>query len=330
LTRDELGQALEPLLASGAAGLAWRRLQKTDLSQSEPASELQQAYRHQWVQAMLHREEINYVFGALSAAKLDALLVKGWAVARLYPELGLRPYGDLDICFRADQYERGCEVIASLDQTRINLDLHRGISKLDSRSMDRLLAAAETVKHDRVSLTVLSAEDHLRVLCTHALRHGLWRPLWLCDIAAAVEARPRDFDWKRCLGDDSRVADWITCALGLSAVLLGANISDTPARGREASMPRWLVSRVLKNWSRPDPELYPPQAYGRPMATYIRDPRGLLHTLRVRWTDPIEASVRMGAPFNRLPRFPFQAGYVAKRAAMFLAGLSRNGREAAR
>jgi hypothetical protein len=326
VTRDELDQLLDPLLASGAAGLAWRRLQRTDLCHSEAADELHQAYRRHWVQAMLHREEINYVFGALSAAKLDAVLVKGWAVARHYPEVGLRPYGDLDICFRPDEYDRACEVIASLDQTRINVDLHRGISKLDSLSMDRLMAAANSVKHDSVSLTVLSAEDHLRILCTHALRHGLWRPLWLCDIAAAVESRPPGFDWQRCLGDDSREADWITSALGLAAVLLGANIADTPARGRESTMPGWLVSRVLKNWSRPDPELYPPQAYGRPMATYLRDPRGLLHTLRVRWTDPIEASVRMGAPFNRLPRFPFQAGYAAKRAAMFIAGLSRNRR----
>jgi hypothetical protein len=330
LTRNELDQVLDALLASGAAGLAWRRLQKSDLSQSEPAEELHQAYRHQWVQAMLHREEINYVFEALAAAKLGAVLVKGWAAARLYPEVGLRPYGDLDICFRPDQYDCGSEVIASLDQARINVDLHRGISKLDSLPMDELLAAAKTVKHDRVSLTVLSAEDHLRILCTHALRHGLWRPLWLCDIAAAVESRPDDFDWKRCLGENPREADWITCALGLSAELLGANIADTPARGREKRMPGWLVSRVLKNWSRPAPELYPPQAYARPMVTYLRDPRGLLQTLRVRWTDPIEASVRMGAPFNRLPRFPFQAGYAAKRVALFLAGLPRSRREMAR
>src|SRR5262245_60126238 len=235
VTGEELNRVLDALLASGAAGLAWRRLEKSDRSQTEAAEELHKAYRYQWVQAMLHREEINYVFEALSEARLDAVLVKGWAVARLYPEIGLRPYGDLDICFPPEHYDRGCEIIASLDQSRINVDLHRGISKLDSLSMDRLLATAIRVSHDRVSLTVLSAEDHLRILGTHALRHGLWRPLWLCDIAAAVESRPHDFDWKRCLGNDSREADWINCALGLSSVLVGANIADTPAHGRETT-----------------------------------------------------------------------------------------------
>jgi hypothetical protein len=44
------------------------------------------------------------------------------------------------------------------------------------------------------------------------------------------------------------------------------------------------------------------------MATYLRNPAGLLKALRTRWPDPIEATIRLKGPFNEVPRLPFQIG----------------------
>ena len=44
------------------------------------------------------------VFRLLREKGIEAILAKGWAVARLYPDRVLRPYGDIDICVSADQF----------------------------------------------------------------------------------------------------------------------------------------------------------------------------------------------------------------------------------
>jgi hypothetical protein len=149
----------------------------------------------------------------------------------------------------------------------------------------------------------------------------MWRPLWLCDIARLVESREASFDWERCLGSDQREADWVACAIGLAHKLLGADIDYIPIEARARSLPKWLVTDVLRNWSAPYPELYPPMVYTRPILTYFRNPRGLFETLRVRWPDPIEATVRVRGPFNRFPRLPFQMCNVASRLAKLMVSL---------
>ncbi|HMG32373.1 MAG TPA: nucleotidyltransferase family protein [Blastocatellia bacterium] len=318
LAENELNQIAPALLKCGAGALAWRVISGSALAETSSGAKLQQAYRVHSLQAAMHAAEIDYAIGALNRAGVEPVLVKGWSIARLYPEAGLRPYGDLDLCFAPEEYRVALSVLSELDPTRFVVDLHEGFGKLDSLPDRELLERTERVRVGGAVLRVLGEEDHLRILCTHSLRHGLWRPLWLSDISVAIERRKADFDWTRCLGEDDRQADWVRCAIALAGELLGADVSGTPASERVGSLPAWLVARVLKNWSRPYPELYPPQVYSRPMASYISRPSGLFQTLSVRWTDPIEASVRMRAPFNWVPRFPYQLGYMTLRVTRFL------------
>lgn len=324
LAERELEQVVPLLLASGAAALGWRRVRSSSLRNTIPALELQQAYRLHSLQSALHQSEIKDLVTIAREAGAEPVLVKGWAVARMYPEMGLRPYGDVDLCFSKESYQRAEAAFAMLDRTKYQVDLHEGFSKLDNLNAEELLSRSNTISIGGLEVRVLGAEDQLRILCTHALRHSVWRPLWLCDIAAAIEARPADFDWQRCLGPDPREADWVACAMGLAHRFLGAEIESTPVERRASELPGWLVRRTLKNWSAPFPELYPPLSYTRPFATYFRDPRGLLRTLRMRWPDPIEATIRMRGPFNRFPRLPYQVANAARRIAMFLGGLGRS------
>lgn len=172
--------------------------------------------------------------------------------------------------------------------------------KLDNLSASELLARSGALRVGGIEVRVLGLEDQLRILCTHALRHSAWRPLWLCDIAAGVESRPADFDWDRCLGQETQVSDWVACAIGLAHQLLGAEVESTPIERRAKHLPGWLVPRVLKNWSTPYPELYPPLSYTRPFATYFSDPKGLLRTLRMRWPNPPTRLLSILTPTTRI------------------------------
>ncbi|MFY9609931.1 MAG: nucleotidyltransferase family protein [Blastocatellia bacterium] len=324
ILEDELDQVAPLLLASGAAALGWWRVRHSNLRDTPAALELQQAYRLHSLQSALHESEIKYLLTRAREAGAEPVLVKGWAVAMLYPEMGLRPYGDIDLCFERESYPKAAAALEGLDRTKYQVDLHEGFSKLDDLSAAELLARSQTIQIGGEEVRVLGSEDQLRILCTHALRHSVWRPLWLCDIAAVVESRPADFDWDRCLGPDARTADWVACAIGLAHRFLGAEVESTPVERRANELPGWLVRRALKNWSAPYPALYPPLSYTRPMATYFRDPRGLLRTLRVRWPDPIEATIRMRGAFNAFPRWPYQVRNAAQRIVRFLGGLARS------
>jgi hypothetical protein len=68
------------------------------------SAELHDAYRLFALQAVLHEQRLTRAFALLRAAGVEAILGKGWAVARLYPDLGLRPYGDIDLYVRHHQH----------------------------------------------------------------------------------------------------------------------------------------------------------------------------------------------------------------------------------
>jgi hypothetical protein len=236
----------------------------------------------------------------------------------LYPEEGLRPYGDIDLCFGPDRYLQAMAVLKSPDASKYSVDVHEGFGKLDDVSLDELMARSEPARLGAARFRLLGSEDQLRILCTHLLRHSAWRPMWLCDIGAAVESRPASFNWDRCLGPERRQADWVACAIGLAHQLLEARVDDTPASDRAKQLPRWLIPDVMKNWDRPFPERYPPLSYLPPMSTYLRHPRGVLKAIGTRWPDPIEATIRLRGPFNEMPRLPFQIGNAVWRTVRFL------------
>ena len=71
------------------------------------------------------------MFSLFHAEGIEAVLVKGWAIARRYPDRALRPYGDLDVCVRPDSHARAAAVlarIASLDGPFV--DLHSGFTRI--------------------------------------------------------------------------------------------------------------------------------------------------------------------------------------------------------
>lgn len=309
LTQTQLEEIGPILVTSGAAALAWWRLTRT--GRNDIPESFFQAYKDQTLQAAVHDDDITLVFRRLREANLDAIVFKGWAAARLYPETGLRHYGDIDLCFRIRDYDRAVEALATGNTSKIWIDLHRGVKALDHGTEEDLFARSIVAPIGDVSVRMPSPEDHLRILCLHLLRHGAWRPLWLCDVASALESRSEDFDWQLFFGNDARRADWMACVLALANQLLGARIDHTPAAARVASLPRWLTRAVLTRWGRWYNSDYRDEALPT-LRRYGWSPMKILENLYFRF-DPIRATVEMGGAFSHLPRLPYQVAAFLRR-----------------
>jgi hypothetical protein len=305
------------LLQTGAAGLGWWRLRNSHQRTSSVGQQLQQAYRFQTLCAALMEDRLQQVLAHCRASGVEPLVDKGWAVGRLYPEPGLRPSGDIDLFVGPGQHKTAVALLAG-PAGHWNVDLHQGIPELADRSLDDLYARSQLVQLGEMQVRIPGAEDQLRHLCLHLLKHGAWRPLWLCDIAVALELRPARFDWDCCLRGSRREAEAVACAIGLAHQLLGVDVAETPVASRAKCLPPWLVPTVLRQWATPYMRYT-----DRPMANQLlTHPVNVVRAARRRWPNSIEATVSMGGPFNSLPRLPFQLGDCLVRLCSFVAQLS--------
>src|SRR5688572_14898777 len=321
LEAAELSAITPQLLGAGVAGLAWRRVRDSHLKDTPSAAELRSHYERNTVLAVIQRQGIESIFGALNSAGIESMLVKGLAAARVYGDEGLRPYVDVDVCVTQRQIAAAQVVLKRLSDTGVTVDLHREFATLGGGDWEVIYSRSQLMKLGESEVRIPSAEDHLRILSIHMLREGAWRPLWLCDVAAAVESRPASFDWNICVGLGRQTSNWINCALKLGHELLGANITGTPAADDGKPLPQWLTGTVLREWAATAPSMT--LRHQSPMARHLRSPRTLLPGFRHRWPNAIEGTIVSRALFNHLPRFPFQLTAYMMRGAHFALGLSR-------
>lgn len=315
MSAEELGEIAGLLLRSGASALAWRKVRDSCMRTSPAAKQLQQAYRSHSLEAALHEWRLRQVIPVLRSAGAEPVLVKGWAIARLYPEPGLRPYCDLDLCISPDHYAAAVSALNPPEMQGCAVDLHRGFGTFYERQTDDIFARSQLVDLGNLEVRVLGAEDNLRFLCLHLLRHGAVRPLWLTDIAVLLETRPDDFDWDRCFSGSARQADWVACAIGIAHEFLDADVQGIPIARRIRNLPSWLTAPVVKAWG--SPAKSPTR-----VAAYLHHPIRLLRELPNHWPNPIEATMTLQGPFNELPRLPFQVGHVVSRTRAFLSQIS--------
>jgi hypothetical protein len=314
ISPEALERVTPGLLRSKTGALAWWRVRQSPLRESASGARLRDAYHHHAFQAALHARDLNRVVTRLRAGGVELLLMKGPAIARHYAERGLRPFGDLDLSVRPDQFSTALALLADWAGEFTPVDLHRGFHPIYARSWDELHARAELVTLGGVDVRVLGPEDHLRLLCLHQLKHGVPSPLWLCDVAVALENRAATFDWDRVLGPERRRADWIACLIGVAHALLDLPIDDTPVARRAKRLPRWLVPSVLRQWARHCAADHRFPDHSAPAWRFLaRAPE----TFRQYWPSTIAASIHLHAPFNGLPRMPIQVVDAVGRTVRF-------------
>jgi hypothetical protein len=304
---SQLNAVVPSLLETGAGSLAWWRIRSNGLRASPPGRQLQQAYRKHTLEAVAHEKHLERLIHSMQAAGLDPIVIKGWATARLYPESGLRPYGDIDLCLPAQHVDRAAAVLEAADGSCGEVDVHAGVPDLADRTWSELHGRSQRVILGSTPVRVLSPEDHLRLLCLHQVRHGMWRPMWLYDVRAALESAS-DFDWHCCLSGAANEARWVLRVVGLAQRLLGAPIRDGRiAREAAQAVPPWMVETVLWRWSSGRDR--------KPFTHYLRHPadatRGLLHD----GLNPIKAAYRLGiCPRAQSLMLPVQVAAFLARA----------------
>lgn len=328
------------LLRTGAGGLAWwnaRGAPPTAEPTTEPAEpeppalrELHDAFRLQTLHARLHEQRLTQALELLQGVSIEPVLAKGWAIAREYPRVGLRPYGDHDLHVAPDDFElarstlerhaTGPDTDPEAAPENLRVDLHRGVPRLPHAWADIWARTAMVPLQDRdqesgrgqhqpQTVRILGPADHLELLCEHFFSHGAWRPLWLCDIALFVETHGAELGWVRLdLSEaESRAVHgpFVRPAVLLAHELLGARLTGTPWAEAEARnsnpLPRWLPKATLRAWGVGG-------HYSLTTSITLEEPtpQALLRSARIRWPNPIEASVRWSRPFDNTPRLPFQ------------------------
>jgi hypothetical protein len=315
IDQDALQEVTPLLCRSGAAALAWRRIKDTPLAASPAGETLRDTYRHQSLRSGVHEQQVEKVFRVLREAEVDAFLVKGWAAAILYEQNDLRPAGDIDVCVRPEHYGKA---LAALAESECSTDLHTSLGEIGERSFDELLARSTTVPLGAENVRTLCTEDHLALLCIHLLKHGGWRPLWLCDIAAAIESLPWNFNWDICLGKHEQRARWIACTFGLAERLLQADISGVPLDRDQMRVPDWITETVLYHWSRLFPGDTLPMRSAQLMSVTLKQRRDILKGILERWPDPITATFNLQGDVNNFPRFPYQLADFLRIGVQFI------------
>src|SRR5687767_12629098 len=138
ISESELDEVTPLLYNSGTAALGWRRISETSLRGCSSAEVLRQAYRLQSLQSEIHEQKIKKVFSLLRQAGIEPILAKGWATAGLYAERALRPYGDIDLCVRPEQFKLAQRVLSAPEANDCWVDLHQHFSEIADRTIDDL------------------------------------------------------------------------------------------------------------------------------------------------------------------------------------------------
>jgi len=316
LDTEELARIEPLLLGSGAGALAWWRLR--DTPGGPQADVLHDAYRLSCIRGAAHEDDVGQAVSCLRHVGVEPILAKGWAIAQLYAQPGLRPTGDIDLHVPPTQYEHARRAIASDAATRaMNVDVQAHFPDLRDRLWDDLYGRSRLVPLAATDVRVPSPEDHLRLLCRHFLRHGGWRPSWLCDIGAFLEALPPAFDWDLCLqGGHSRAVIWV---LALAGALLGANLDAAPAAVQNTEVAPWFPEAVRCRW-----EIGTAPFFKLTTAEALRRPDWLVSGLRERWLDPVTATGELDGPWNGLPRLPIQATAFTRQIVLWARRAARS------
>lgn len=309
----EVIAVLPILIRSGSVGLVWPRLRGQTSPEGALALALEDAYGAQVAHNETCQREIARSVRRLREAGIEPLLVKGWAVSRLYPPPLVRPAGDIDLVVRHEDFARAEAILTGSDAPPITVGLDvQDESVWHDRPGDGSWDRATKIEVDGVTVLVPCPEDHVRLLSLHFLRHGAVRPGRLCDIAMIVEMSTRDFDWKRCLGKDPHRTNWVRTTLGLAHCLQGADLDDTPVAGAAHELPAWLLETVSGRLYLPQDD--PGDAFGQ----LAREPRQVVTILRRRWPDPVSATLRYPARFSGFPRLPLQWVVYLRQIARYL------------
>ena len=233
LSEAEWGEVLELAGRHSVKPILHRRLKPVyaELEVPEPVrADLRKTYLMSGLRNTHLYARLNPVLSALGAARIDVVALKGSHLAELvYEEVALRPMADVDLLVRSEKLHEATTILRSLGygqgddiapgrelhQDPIDehlhiapfqrpggptIELHYAIEfpkLMGYVDVERLWSRAERAKIGGAEALVLSPEDLVVHLCTHAaLHHGFAiNLLHLCDLPRVINRYADRFDW---------------------------------------------------------------------------------------------------------------------------------------
>ena len=262
-------------LAHRVGPLVWRALEAADrldvLGPYVEAVRADHQVRRAQAELLLPRA-LHLAYEPVREAGIDALLFKGPAVARYYPEPGLRPMDDIDLLFVPSDADRAQAALegggwraigprpgdhydeAFLHPTvpHLPLELHRGLSSWRDLGNTLTLGALWERRQPQdvlgVPAFVIPPAEDLVALAAHAGKpfHYYTRLIWAVDLAMVIHANPV-LDWDRVLGFADEVHCRTVLAVGLRmAARLGVDVPDEALVLPEGRVRRDALAPVLE------------------------------------------------------------------------------------
>ena len=218
---------LETALLNGVAPLLYYNLKKIHPHQHIPSNamdQLKKAYHSNTARNMYLGNELCRLLGEFAAKHIDVIVLKGATLANLvYPDFGLRMYGDIDILIKKDDLpvvEKLMPELAYVDtgdsikqkhhrekhyhltpyvhsDRNIHLEIHFNVTHRFPLNIKRWWERSRMEKIMGCSARVLSPNDLFQHLCIHTSKHG-FRNIDLrdlCDISESIKYHGEDIDW---------------------------------------------------------------------------------------------------------------------------------------
>jgi hypothetical protein len=112
------------------------------------------------------RRSLKRIIPFLCDARVNPVLVKGWAVARHYPELGLRLIVTSIFCVAPSEYAAASAALSSSINYERDVDLHLGFGKFFERNVDTIFERSQLVMLGGLEVRVLAA----KIICVSFAR----------------------------------------------------------------------------------------------------------------------------------------------------------------
>lgn len=209
---------------------------------------------------LYHQEALKDITAAFEDRGVPFILLKGEALSKaLYPQEGVRPYGDIDLLIRPEAYESAKTILMELgfrlrqtarEAERLRLfgelefdkdgpptltvDLHWD-TLMTSWEPQSLLTDNETwtsLDHFRLgnrAIPILKGEALLLYLCVHfAFHHVFDGLLLLCDLFLILRRDAERTDWDRLIAMANRCQcrHALYCSLYFAKSLMAAPVPD--------------------------------------------------------------------------------------------------------
>ena len=206
-------------------------------------------------------------------------------------------------------------MLSSESGNRIAVDLHNELRHLDTKDWGAILDDSKLVDLGGEKIRIPCDEDHLRIVAVHWLTDGGANKSRLWDIFYAVQNRPSNFDWDRCLNSVSEVRQqWIIATIGLAHRYLDLEIGDLPFADRAKDLPKWLIPALEKEWESGVPL--------KSLHTCLNNPKEFFIQVKKRIPpNPIEATIEMEGSFDNKSRLKYQFGSIIKRIRPSIKGI---------